>query len=84
METTPSARLDLFYSSTTEGAQPGRQLWRAPADGSTPRALLTPVVLNTPRPIDISLSPDGHQLGYTEITLPWNLWILERFLPRVR
>ena len=58
-----------------------RQLWRDPVDGSPPQRLVTPAALETSSATNISISPDGRRLGYTDAVLVWDLCILENFLP---
>ncbi len=75
---------DALIYSELRGDTKRRQLWRAAVDGSPPQRLATPAALETSSASYISLSPDGHKLGYTDVATVWDLCILENFLPSAR
>jgi WD40 repeat protein len=73
---------DLFYT-VNGNDQISRQLWRIPAGHGTPERIELPIA-GVSAINQISLSPDGRHLAYTENTSFWELWIHEHFLPAVR
>jgi Tol biopolymer transport system component len=68
------ATYPYFYSVPGESAR----IWIVPASGGTPKQLGSDF---RGRVLELSVSPDGKQLGFTLNTSRNELWALENFLP---
>jgi Tol biopolymer transport system component len=65
---------ELYANSPSDSAR----IWIVPASGGTPKQLGSDL---RDRVSELSVSPDGKQLGFTLTTFRNELWALENFLP---
>ena len=81
MTWTPDGKYLIYateYYFDSPAGEPAR-IWIVPASGGTPKQLGSDF---RDRVFDLSISPDGKQLGFTSITRLKELWALENFLPK--
>ena len=80
MTWTPDGKYLLYATEGWAGAPAGEptRIWIVPASGGTPKQLGNDF---RGRVFELSISPDGKQLGFTLNTSRNELWALENFLP---